>query len=95
MAAIRHPFSQTNIGDGLTLDVFYTYDDVTLKISSFDWINPGPPTGVTVTVNGVPHHEDVATGPGVWSPGGAGVTLLPGIKGGGPRFPFTVSVAVD
>lgn len=93
MAAVNHLFSRTNIGNGQTLDVFYTYDDVTLAVSEFNWVNPGPPTGVTVTVNGVPFHDVVPTGTGRHT---VSFTLLPPVKAGtGPRFPFTVSVAPD
>lgn len=94
MTLVTHPFSKTSLPGGGSLDVFFTYDDVTLIVSEFSWNNPGPATGVTITVNGVSQHRPVPSGPG--SSASSGITLLPPVKAGtGPRFPFTVSIAPD
>lgn len=91
MAAKTIPFASCNIGGGLMLDVTMTYDDVTLRVTSFDWVNPGPATTLTITVNGTATTRTLAPGPGTYNPPGQ-ITLEPGAKGG-LELPFSVSVA--
>lgn len=93
MASLRRVFSKQALDAGGSLDVYYTYDDVSLAVSLFDWVNPGSEQNVTVTINGVEFHNKVAPGTGEMPV--SGLTLLPGIKGGPPRFPFPVFVRVD
>lgn len=92
MATIRQLFGQYNIGNGRELDVYFTYDDVTGAVASFDWDNPGPPTGLVITVNGVPSARTIPSGPDVWNPPGQ-VTMVREPKHNNWIFPFSVSVA--
>lgn len=92
MAAKTIPFGSFDIGGGDRLDVTMTYDDVTNRVSSFDWVNPKPAaTTLTITVDGAPTTRTIQPGPGSYNPPGQ-ITLQPGPKGG-LVFPFSVSVA--